>query len=240
MEKHLLELKGVDVRYGDVQAIWDVSFHVNDGTIVALLGANGAGKTTLLKSISGILRPNQGEILFSGKSLVKLKPQEVVDIGISHVPEGRRLFTRLSVLENLELGAYPRKFRPFFEESLGRAYKLFPILKERSHQKAGLLSGGEQQMLAIARAIMARPALLMLDEPSLGLSPLLVKTMFELIKTLNDQRVTILLVEQNIHQALKIAHDGFVLKTGKVVMSGKGNELLANPEIQKAYMGTLG
>jgi len=143
-------------------------------------------------------------------------------------------------LENLELGAYPRKFRPFFEESLGRAYKLFPILKERSHQKAGLLSGGEQQMLAIARAIMARPALLMLDEPSLGLSPLLVKTMFELIKTLNDQKVTILLVEQNIHQALKIAHDGFVLKTGKVVMSGKGNELLANPEIQKAYMGTLG
>jgi len=240
LEKHLLELKGVNVRYGDVQAVWDVSFHVNDGTIVALLGANGAGKTTLLKSISGILRPNQGEILFSGKSLVKLKPQEVVDIGISHVPEGRRLFTRLSVLENLELGAYPRKFRPFFEESLGRAYKLFPILKERSHQKAGLLSGGEQQMLAIARAIMARPALLMLDEPSLGLSPLLVKTMFELIKTLNDQKVTILLVEQNIHQALKIAHDGFVLKTGKVVMSGKGNELLANPEIQKAYMGTLG
>lgn len=240
MEKHLLELKGVNVRYGDVQAVWDVSFHVNDGTIVALLGANGAGKTTLLKSISGILRPNQGEILFSGKSVVKLRPQEVVDIGISHVPEGRRLFTRLSVLENLELGAYPRKFRPFFEESLGRAYKLFPILKERSHQKAGLLSGGEQQMLAIARAIMARPALLMLDEPSLGLSPLLVKTMFELIKTLNDQKVTILLVEQNIHQALKIAHDGFVLKTGKVVMSGKGNELLANPEIQKAYMGTLG
>ena len=240
MEKHLLELKRVDVRYGDVQAVWDVSFHVNDGTIVALLGANGAGKTTLLKTISGILRPNQGEILFSGRSVVKLRPQEVVDIGISHVPEGRRLFTRLSVLENLELGAYPRKFRPFFEESLGRAYQLFPILKERSHQKAGLLSGGEQQMLAIARAIMARPALLMLDEPSLGLSPLLVKTMFELIRTLNDQKVTILLVEQNIHQALKIAHDGFVLKTGKVVMSGKGNELLANPEIQKAYMGTLG
>jgi branched-chain amino acid transport system ATP-binding protein len=240
LEKHLLELRGVDVRYGDVQAVWDVSFHVNEETIVALLGANGAGKTTLLKTISGILRPNKGEILFSGKSVVKLKPQDVVDIGISHVPEGRRLFTRLSVLENLELGAYPRRFRPFFEESLARAYKLFPILRERSHQKAGLLSGGEQQMLAIARAIMARPALLMLDEPSLGLSPLLVKTMFELIKALNDQKVTILLVEQNIHQALKIAHDGFVLKTGKVVMSGKGNELLANPEIQKAYMGTLG
>lgn len=240
MEKHLLELRGIDVRYGDVQAVWDVSFHVDDGTIVALLGANGAGKTTLLKTISGILRPNKGEILFSGKPLMKLKPQDVVDIGISHVPEGRRLFTRLSVLENLELGAYPRRFRPFFEESLGRAYRLFPILKERSHQKAGLLSGGEQQMLAIARAIMARPALLMLDEPSLGLSPLFVKAMFELIRTLNDQKVTILLVEQNIHQALKIAHDGFVLKTGKVVMSGKGNELLANPEIQKAYMGTLG
>jgi branched-chain amino acid transport system ATP-binding protein len=240
LEKHLLELRGVGVRYGDVQAVWDVSFHINDGRIVALLGANGAGKTTLLKTISGILRPNSGEILFSGKPLTKLKPQDVVDIGISHVPEGRRLFTRLSVLENLELGAYPRRFRPFFEESLGRAYKLFPILKDRSHQKAGLLSGGEQQMLAIARAIMARPALLMLDEPSLGLSPLLVKTMFELIKTLNDQKVTVLLVEQNIHQALKIADDGFVLKTGKVVMTGKGNDLLANPEIQKAYMGTLG
>jgi branched-chain amino acid transport system ATP-binding protein len=240
LEKHLLELRGVDVRYGDVQAVWDVSFHVNDGTVVALLGANGAGKTTLLKTISGILRPHKGEISFSGKSLMKLKPQDVVDMGISHVPEGRRLFTRLSVLENLELGAYPRKFRPFFSESLDRAYQLFPILKERSRQKAGLLSGGEQQMLAIARAIMARPALLMLDEPSLGLSPLFVKAMFELIRTLNDQKVTILLVEQNIHQALKIAHDGFVLKTGKVVMSGKGNELLANPEIQKAYMGTLG
>ena len=240
MEKHLLELKGVDVRYGDIQAVWDVSFYVDEGTIVALLGANGAGKTTLLKTISGILHPNRGEVLFSGKSLVKLKPQDVVNVGISHVPEGRRLFTRLSVLENLELGAYPRKFRPFFGESLERAFKLFPILKERSYQKAGLLSGGEQQMLAIARAIMARPALLMLDEPSLGLSPLFVKTMFELIKTLNDQKITILLVEQNIHQALKIAHEGFVLKTGKVVMNGKGNELLADPEIQKAYMGTLG
>jgi branched-chain amino acid transport system ATP-binding protein len=237
LEKHLLEVRGVDVLYGDVQAVWDVSLHVNEGAIVALLGANGAGKTTLLKTISGIIHAKRGEILFSGRSLGKLRPQEVVNIGISHVPEGRRLFSHLTVLENLRLGAYPPRARPIFGQSLERAYGLFPVLKERKGQTAGSLSGGEQQMLAIARALMARPDLLMLDEPSLGLSPLFVKTIFELISTLNQQKVTILLVEQNIHQALKIAHQAYVLKTGKVAMSGRGDELLADPEVQKAYLG---
>lgn len=237
MEKHLLEVKGVDVLYGDVQAVWDVSLHVNEEAIVALLGANGAGKTTLLKTISGIIHARRGEVLFSGRSLGRLRPQEVVNMGISHVPEGRRLFSQLTVLENLRLGAYPPRARPIFEQSLERAYGLFPVLKERKGQLAGSLSGGEQQMLAIGRALMARPELLMLDEPSLGLSPLFVKTIFELISTLNQQKVTILLVEQNIHQALKIAHQAYVLKTGRVAMSGRGDELLADPEVQKAYLG---
>jgi branched-chain amino acid transport system ATP-binding protein len=237
LEKHLLEVKGVDVLYGDVQAVWDVSLYVDEETIVALLGANGAGKTTLLKTISGIIHAKRGEILFSGRSLGKLRPQEVVNIGISHVPEGRRLFSQLTVLENLRLGAYPPRARPIFEQSLERAYGLFPVLKERKGQTAGSLSGGEQQMLAIARALMARPDLLMLDEPSLGLSPLFVKTIFELISALHQQKVTILLVEQNIHQALKIAHQAYVLKTGKIAISGSGDELLADPEVQKAYIG---
>jgi branched-chain amino acid transport system ATP-binding protein len=239
LENHLLEVEGVDVLYGDVQAVWGVSIHVDEGTIVALVGANGAGKTTLLKTISGIIHASSGEILFSGKSLVKLRPQEVVERGISHVPEGRRLFSNLTVLENLKLGAYPPRARPLFAESLERAYGLFPVLKNRNAQKAGSLSGGEQQMLAIARALMAQPTLLMLDEPSLGLSPIFVRTIFELINTLNTQKVTILLVEQNIHQALKIAHQAYVLKTGKIAMNGSGEELLADPDVQKAYMGTL-
>ena len=235
----LLDVKGVDVLYGDVQVIWDLSIHVEEGTIVALVGANGAGKTTLLKTISGITNAKRGEILFSGKSLIKLKPQQVVDRGISHVPEGRRLFSQLTVLENLELGAYRPRARSLFANSLERAYSLFPVLENRKAQKAGSLSGGEQQMLAIARAMMSQPTILMLDEPSLGLSPILVRTIFELIDTLNTQKVTILLVEQNINQALKIAHQAYVLKTGKIAMNGSGEELLADPDVQKAYMGTL-
>ena len=237
MANPLLEVKNLDVLYGDVQAVWDVSINVKKGSIVALVGANGAGKTTLLKTISGIVPLKKGEILFSGRSLTKLKPQEVVDIGISHVPEGRGLFSSLTVLENLKLGAYPPRARPLFAESLERAYSLFPVLKDRQGQKAGSLSGGEQQMLSIARAIMAQPDLLMLDEPSLGLSPIFIRTIFELIDALNKQKVTILLVEQNIHQALKIANQAYVLKTGKIAMSGRGDELLADPEVQKAYIG---
>jgi len=237
LENHLLEVKGIDVLYGDVQAVWDVSIHVEEEKIVALVGANGAGKTTLLKTISGITPAKKGEILFQGNSIAKLKPQEVVDIGISHVPEGRRLFSSLTVLENLKLGAYPSRARPLMANSLERAFSLFPLLKNRKDQKAGSLSGGEQQMLAIGRALMAHPVLLMLDEPSLGLSPIFVRTIFELISTLNAQKITILLVEQNINQALKIAHQAYVLKTGKIAMNGSGDELLADPEVQKAYIG---
>jgi branched-chain amino acid transport system ATP-binding protein len=237
LAKHLLEVKEVDVFYGDVQAVWDVSLHVDEGAIVALVGANGAGKTTLLKTISGITDAQKGDISFAGASLTQRKPQEVVDLGISHVPEGRRLFSTLTIFENLRLGAYPPKARAHFEASLQYAFELFPVLKARQNQKAGSLSGGEQQMLAIARALMSQPKILMLDEPSLGLSPILVRTMFELIKTLNDQKMTVLLVEQNIHQALKIAHHAYVMKTGKIVMQGKGEDLLANPEVQRAYIG---
>jgi len=233
----LLEVKGIDVFYGDAQALWDVSIHVEEGAIIALVGANGAGKSTLLKAISGLIHARKGEILLSGKSLSNLNPREIVDRGVIHVPEGRRLFSTLTVLENLKLGAYVPRARSMFAESLERVFSLFPALNTRIDQKAGSLSGGEQQMLAIGRGIMAQPKLLMLDEPSLGLSPILVKTMFELISALNEQKTTILLVEQNIRQALKIAHQAYVLKTGEIAMSGRGDELLANEEIRKAYIG---
>jgi branched-chain amino acid transport system ATP-binding protein len=233
----LLEVKGLNVSYGDVHALWDVSLQVEEGTIVALVGANGAGKTTLLKTISGLIHARQGEILLSGKSLNNLKPQEIVERGVIHVPEGRRLFATLTIMENLRLGAYIPRTRPFFDESLERVFSLFPVLKDRKNQKAATLSGGEQQMLAIGRAIMAQPKLIMLDEPSLGLSPILVRKIFKLIVALNEQKATILLVEQNIYQSLKIAHQAYVLKTGRIVMYGKGCELLANDEIKKTYIG---
>lgn len=237
MANPLLEVKGVNVYYGDVQILREVSLQVEEGSIVALVGANGAGKTTLLKTISGLLHPSKGDILFSGKSLHNLKPQDIVDLGITHVPEGRRLFADLTVFENLRIGAYIPRVRPKFNESLERVYGLFPMLKVRKNQKAGTMSGGEQQMLAIGRAIMAQPKLIMLDEPSLGLSPILAKTIFKFITTLNEEKATILLIEQNINQTLKIAHKAFVLKIGKIVMSGRGEELLANEEIRNAYIG---
>jgi branched-chain amino acid transport system ATP-binding protein len=237
LENSVLEVKGVDVLYGDVQALWDVSLDVGKGAIVALVGANGAGKSTLLKTISGINRATKGEILFAGKPITDLKAQEVVETGISHVPEGRRLFSNLTVLENLKLGAYPPRARTVVADSLERAFDLFPVLRSRQTQKAGSLSGGEQQMLAIGRAMMSQPTLLMLDEPSLGLSPILVRTMFDLVVTLNKRGVTVLLVEQNIRQALKIADQAYVLKNGKIVLAGRGEDLLADPEVQKAYIG---
>ena len=240
MGKRLLEIIGVDLFYDDAQAVWDVSFHVDKELIVALVGTNGAGKSTLLDAISGIIRPEKGKILFSGKSLANMKPEEVVDLGISHVPEGRRLFSRLTVLENLELGAFPSRTRPFLKESLERAFSLFPLLKNRIHQTAGSLSGGEQQMLAIARALMARPTLLMLDEPSLGLAPVILKLMFEIVQALNREGVTILLVEQNVHQTLEIADHVYVLKAGKIELSGGGKDLLRNSDFQQAYLGMKG
>jgi branched-chain amino acid transport system ATP-binding protein len=227
----------VDVFYGDVQAVYDVSFNVEKGRIVALVGANGAGKSTILKTISRISHAKKGEIRLSGQSITHLSPQEIVDRGVSQVPEGRRLFSNLTVSENLRLGAYLRRAGAQFPESLEKVFGLFPILETRRNQKAGSLSGGEQQMLAIGRALMSQPSVLMLDEPSMGLSPILVKTMFGLIATLHEQNVTILLVEQNIHQALKIADYAYVLKTGRIVLEGKGEQLLASPEVQKAYIG---
>lgn len=233
----MLEIKGLDVCYGDVQALWNVSLNVDEGTIATLVGANGAGKSTLLKTISGIIPSQKGEIFFSGKRVTNLPPQNIVDMGISHVPEGRRLFSNLTVSENLKLGAYTPRARGDIGQSLAQAYELFPVLKDRGDQQAGSLSGGEQQMLAIARAMMSRPKILMLDEPSLGLSPMFVRTMFELIAALNRQKMTVLLVEQNIHQALKIADRAYVIKNGEITMTGGGEELLANPEVQNAYIG---
>jgi len=239
LENPLLEVTGVDVFYGDIQALWSVSIHAARESVVALVGANGAGKTTLLKAIAGLVHPRGGRIFFSGKPLVHLRPEKVVAYGISLVPEGRRLFSQLTVMENLELGAYTSRARDGFSASLEKAFTLFPLLKARVRQIAGSLSGGEQQMLAIARGLMSQPSALMLDEPSLGLSPLVVKTMFELIQALQKEKLTILLVEQNIYQALKISDFAYVLKNGKVTMTGKGEELLADPDVKKAYMGTL-
>lgn len=239
MENHLLEIKDLRVSYGAVRALWGVSLQVREGSIVALVGANGAGKSTLLKTVSGVNRPRSGSIRFCGKDLPGLKPEQVVDAGISLVPEGRRLFSRLTVRENLELGAYVPRARPFMKESMEFVYGLFPLLKSRSGQLAGSLSGGEQQMLAIARSMMSRPTVLMLDEPSLGLSPLVIRILFELVQELNRKGTTILLVEQNIYRALKISHYAYVIKTGRIVLEGPGEQIIADPEVQNAYLGTL-
>ena len=239
MANRLLEVTDLEVAYGDVRALWGVSIHVDAGSVVAIVGANGAGKTTLLKAISGLVPAKRGEIRLSGVSLLGHAPEDIARMGIAHVPEGRGLFRQMTVLENLELGAFQPKARSNMKRALEKAYDLFPRLKERTGQKAGSLSGGEQQMLAIARATMSEPSLLILDEPSIGLSPLVVQQMFQLIEALHKQGVTILLVEQNIHQALKIADYAFVLKTGELAMQGTGAELIADPEVQKAYMGVL-
>jgi branched-chain amino acid transport system ATP-binding protein len=240
LANQLLEVQQLSVAYGDVQALWDVSLEVEEGSIVALVGANGAGKTTLLKTISGLLRPGDGEILFEGEDLLHLNTKHRVDKGIVMVPEGRRLFQTLTVLENLRLGAYLPRARADFDDSLDRVFSLFPLLKERKDGKAGLMSGGEQQMLAIARAVMARPRLVMIDEASLGLSPILTRTIFNLIVELNAQGTTVLLVEQNIHMALKICDKAYVMKTGHIVLSGTGEELLADTDVRKAYVGERG
>lgn len=233
----LLQVEHIDVFYGDVQALWDISFHVNQGEIVTLIGANGAGKTTILKTLSGLLQPRNGTISFNGTLTSMKKPHEIVMDGIVHIPEGRQLWPRMTVMENLELGAYGKEARKHLKESLDWVMQLFPRLHERRHQKAGTLSGGEQQMCAIGRALMSRPKLLMLDEPSLGLAPKLVEEVFKIIKQIAQQGVTILLVEQNIHHALQISDRGYVLETGRITLSGTGSELLANDHVKKAYLG---
>ena len=233
----MLELQDVDVHYGAIHALRGVSFKVDDGEIVTLIGANGAGKTTTLRAVSGMLKPSAGQIRYAGAEISGLKPHKLVARGLCHAPEGRGIFPNLTVTENLRLGAFLRRDEDGIRADLEKGYSLFPRLKERSTQMAGTLSGGEQQMLAIARALMARPKLLLLDEPSLGLAPTIVETIFSIIQEINKQGMTILLVEQNAHLALGIAHHGYVLETGVVVQTGTGEELLRSPEIRKAYLG---
>jgi branched-chain amino acid transport system ATP-binding protein len=240
LANQLLEVQNLSAAYGDVRALTGLSLSVQDGTIVSLVGANGAGKSTLLKAISGLLPRSTGGILFEGQEIKKLNVMQRVELGIVQVPEGRRLFPDLTIYENLRLGAALPKARSAMKDSLERVYGLFPVLKDRARGKAGLLSGGEQQMLAIGRAVMALPRLMMIDEASLGLSPILTRTIFDLIKVLHEQGTTILLVEQNIHMALKICDKAYVIQHGHVIMSGSGEELLADDDVCKAYLGQRG
>lgn len=235
----MLKVDGINVYYGNIQALKGVSLEVNEGEIVTLIGANGAGKSTLLKTLSGLLKPKQGTIEYLGNTIAKKQAQSIVKAGISHVPEGRRVFSNMTVEENLDLGAYLRNDRQGIAKDLARVFELFPVLLARRKQSAGTLSGGEQQMLAMGRAIMAKPKLLLLDEPSMGLAPLMVKTIFEIIKEINEAGTTILLVEQNAHMALSIADRAYVIETGKVVISGDAKELQASPEVKAAYLGGM-
>lgn len=233
----LLELKNVSVSYGRIEAIHDMSFSVEEGEIVSLIGANGAGKSTTMKTISGILNPSQGSITFDGQDITKMKAHIRVIRGISQAPEGRGIFPGMTVLENLDMGAFGRKDRSGMDADFERVFNLFPRLAERKTQVGGTMSGGEQQMLAIGRALMSAPRLLLLDEPSMGLAPQFIKQIFSIISEINKQGTTILLVEQNANQALARAHRGFVLETGSITHSGTGKELLANPAIKEAYLG---
>jgi len=233
----MLKVDEINVYYGNIQALKGVSLEVHQGEIVTLIGANGAGKSTLLKSLSGLLKPKQGDIQYLGGSIAGKPAQEIVKAGISHVPEGRRVFANMSVEENLELGAYLRTDKREIRADIDNVYRLFPRLLERRKQLSGTLSGGEQQMLAMGRALMARPKLLLLDEPSMGLAPLLVKTIFEIIVEINRTGTTVLLVEQNANMALSIAHRAYVIETGKVVISGTAAELQASDQVKQAYLG---
>jgi len=234
----MLVIEGVDVFYGRVQALFGLNLHVDDGEIVTLIGANGAGKSTTLRTISGILRARQGGISFDGVDLSKQQSHDIVALGLSHVPEGRRIFTNLTVLENLDMGAYLVRDKKQVKDSLERVFGLFPRLKERINQSGGTLSGGEQQMLAIGRALMSRPRMLLLDEPSLGIAPILVQEIFEEIRRINEEDgTTILLVEQNANMALHLANRGYVLETGRIVIEDDAKALLDNPQVKEAYLG---
>ncbi len=233
----LLSVNNLEVCYGVISALQGVSVKIDKGEIVTLIGSNGAGKTTLLRTISGLLRPKNGTIRFGDEDITRLPPHEIVHRGICHVPEGRQVFANLTVRENLDLGAYQEHDRKRLRSNMDRCHALFPILSERSSQRAGTLSGGEQQMLAIARALMARPELLLLDEPSLGLAPLVVRKIFQIIREINAAGTTVFLVEQNAHMALTIAHRAYVLQTGRVIKSDKASVLLNDPDVKKAYLG---
>lgn len=233
----MLEIKNLNVHYGMIHALKDVSLTVEVGEIVTLIGANGAGKTTTLRTISGLNKATSGEIWLEGKNITNIPATQRVELGLSQVPEGRRIFPSMSVLENLELGAYLRNDKAEIKKDIEMVYGLFPILGNRKKQMAGTLSGGEQQMLAMGRALMSRPRILLLDEPSMGLAPLLVREIFEIIKNINQTGTTVLLVEQNAHMALSIAHRAYVLETGSIVISGTGEELAKSDEIQKSYLG---
>ncbi|MDD3812967.1 MAG: ABC transporter ATP-binding protein [Bacteroidales bacterium] len=230
-----LEISGLSVAYGGIQAVKNISLSVPKGKIVTLIGSNGAGKSTTLRTIAGVVKPKEGSILFDGVEILGKAPNDIVSMGITLVPEGRRVFDNLTVLENLKIGAYVHKTR--LDNDIERVYELFPRLKERSWQLAGTLSGGEQQMLAVGRALMSRPKLMMMDEPSLGLAPLIVKDIFNIIKTINADGITVLLIEQNANLALKIADRGYVMETGVITMEGTGAELLANESVKEAYLG---
>lgn len=233
----MLEVKDLEVYYGVIQAIKGVSFQVNQGEVIALIGANGAGKTTILHTITGLLSPKKGSVMFEGKEITKVPAHKIVSMGMAHVPEGRRVFAELSVYENLKMGAYTRKDKKEIEESLANVYKRFPRLEERKNQMAGTLSGGEQQMLAMGRALMSKPKIILMDEPSMGLSPIMVNEIFDIIRAVSESGTTVLLVEQNAKKALGIADRAYVLETGNIVLEGKAEDLLENDSIKKAYLG---
>jgi branched-chain amino acid transport system ATP-binding protein len=234
----MLELRNINTSYGNIQVLHDINLHVKQGEIITLIGANGAGKSTILMSICGIVPPRNGEILFNGASIVRMPPEKIVALGLSQVPEGRHIFPELTVAENLDMGAFLRKDTGQIRQDLEHVYTLFPILAERRHQPGGNLSGGEQQMLAISRALMARPQLLLLDEPSMGLAPLVTKQIFAIIQKINqEENTTIFLVEQNANLALKTADRGYVLENGRIIMHDRAEILLGNQDIQKAYLG---
>ena len=233
----MLEVKGLQVYYGVIQALKDVSFEVNQGEVIALIGANGAGKTTTLHTVTGLLPSKAGSIMFEGVDITKMPAHKIVEMGIAHVPEGRRVFAELSVYENLLMGAYTRKDKKEIAENLEKVYQRFPRLKERKNQRAGTLSGGEQQMLAMGRALMSNPKMIVMDEPSMGLSPIFVNEIFDIIEKVSASGTTVLLVEQNAKKALSIADRAYVLETGKIVLSGDANELMNDDSIKKAYLG---
>ena len=233
----MLEIKDLEGYYGVIQAIKGISFEVNKGEVIALIGANGAGKTTILHTITGLLSPKKGSVMYEGTDITKIPAHKIVSLGMAHVPEGRRVFADLSVYENLKMGAYTRKDKNEVEETLERVYERFPRLKERKNQMAGTLSGGEQQMLAMGRALMSKPKIILMDEPSMGLSPILVNEIFDIIQEVSKSGTTVLLVEQNAKKALSIADRAYVLETGKIVLEGKAEDLLNDDSIKKAYLG---